>query len=123
MTRTSARLADKSNDELIAMLRDHALRRGRFVVEMKHQSANKEFDQMEAIVAELRRRDGSIEALRGLLTDPERWVRLKAAALLFADASTEAENVLLDLAKGTDDVSIEARMNVVARKGFGVKFD
>jgi hypothetical protein len=94
---------EKRGLELVLALRNHSLRRGACVQHGDIDGANDEMSEMYRIVKELRAHS-SVSLLADLLHDGEPWVRLDAAAALLRDGSSEAEQVLRVLARGTDDV-------------------
>ncbi|AFE05312.1 hypothetical protein COCOR_03575 [Corallococcus coralloides DSM 2259] len=89
-----------SIEELMEKFQEASAKHGRLLDALKTRAANKEYDRVIAIEAELRGRGEKAQGgILSLLGDPEPGTRFWAATSALGFSSAEAERVLAELAK------------------------
>ncbi|MBN8467571.1 DUF2019 domain-containing protein [Corallococcus exiguus] len=89
-----------STEELVEKYREASAKHGRLLDALKTRAANKEYDQVIAIEAELKGRGEKAQGgILTLLGAPEPGTRFWAAMSALGFSSAEAERVLAELAR------------------------
>lgn len=106
-------LAALTVDELIERYSRLSERHGKATEDSNYQSANSSYDELTAVIREIRRRGMQAEeSLLALLADPLPWVRHWASSHALSFAPQLAESVLRELATMGGSLGISSRMTL-----------